>query len=66
MPAWIDGGHDFSRITRLSAHEVERRGADSLVLDVRSDQEWNDGYISKATHSMLGDLPKICIPFLAI
>ena len=58
MPAWIDAGHDFSRTTQLSAHEVERRGADSVVLDVRSNQEWKDGYISQATHLMLGDLPK--------
>jgi hydroxyacylglutathione hydrolase len=57
MPAWINAGYDFARTPQLSAREAERRSAETLVLDVRTDQEWNDGHIPGASHVMLGELP---------
>ena len=58
MPAWIDAGLAFSRITQLSTAEVNKRGSEPQVVDVRSDKEWAGGHIDGAQHIMLGDLPK--------
>jgi hydroxyacylglutathione hydrolase len=56
MPAWIDAGPEFTRITQLSTHEVERRSPDTVVVDVRSNKEWESGRIAGANHIMLGNL----------
>ena len=58
MPAWIDAGLPIARIPQLSTQEVQGRAEDAVVIDVRSDQEWTAGRISKAKHIMLGDLPQ--------
>ncbi len=58
MSAWIDAGLGFSRIPQLSVHEVQGLSANSQILDVRSDKEWNDGHIDSATHIMLGQLAR--------
>lgn len=58
MPSWIDAGLPFARTTQLSTQEVEQRPANSLVVDVRSDKEWNAGHIAGAKHIMLGDLAR--------
>ena len=57
MPAWIDAGLDFVRITQLSTAEVSKREVITTVVDVRSDKEWTSGHIEGAKHIMLGDLP---------
>ena len=57
MSAWINAGLAFERTIQLSTEEVRDRSKDTLVLDVRSDAEWNAGHIEGATHIMLGDLP---------
>lgn len=57
MPAWIDAGLHFTHTTQLSVHEVQQHTSDALVLDVRSNAEWNAGHIANAQHIMLGDLP---------
>lgn len=57
MPAWIAAGLEFERTTQLSTTEVAERQKNGLVLDVRSDDEWNAGHIKGAKHIMLGDLP---------
>ena len=56
MPAWIEAGLPFERTTQLSTEDVEKRADISLVVDVRSDPEWNNGHIVGAHHLMLGDL----------
>jgi len=60
MPAWIDAGMEFARTTQLSTHEVERRSPESLIVDVRSDKEWEGGRIAGAEHIMLGHLTRRC------
>ena len=57
MRAWIDGGLEFASRTQVSASEVGQHSPETLILDVRSDQEWDDGHIEGSLHSMLGDLP---------
>ncbi len=56
MPAWIDAGLEFARTTQLSVLEVAGNSHENLVLDVRSEKEWEEGHIHGAMHSMLGDL----------
>lgn len=58
MPSWIDAGLPLTRTTGLGVAEVAARPSESVVLDVRSNQEWKAGHIAGARHIMLGDLPK--------
>ena len=56
MPAWIDSGLEFTRMTQLSTKEVAERKPDTKVLDVRSQKEWSSGHIQGAHHIPLGEL----------
>ncbi len=63
MAGWIDSGKPFARTTQLSVHEVAAAVGGELIpqvliLDVRSQGEWQSGHIAGAKHIMLGDLPK--------
>ena len=58
MPAWINAGLAFERTIQVSTEEVRDRSKDKLVLDVRSEVEWDAGHIEGATHIMLGDMPQ--------
>lgn len=57
MPAWIDAGLDFTRIDQVPVQAVKGDAPQNLILDVRSDKEWESGHIEGATHVMLGSLP---------
>jgi hydroxyacylglutathione hydrolase len=59
IAAWIDAGFDIARTTQLSVHEVELHRSEALVVDVRSDKEWEGGRIAGAQHMLLGDLPRL-------
>lgn len=56
MPSWIETGLPFARTTQLSTDEVKEHTPDCIILDVRSDKEWQGGHIAGAQHVMLGDL----------
>jgi hydroxyacylglutathione hydrolase len=61
MSSWVEHGLPVERVEQLTVHELQRRLAerpDAQVLDVRLDGEWQGGHIDRATHLMLGDLPK--------
>src|SRR5260370_28376408 len=60
MPAWIDAGMGFARTTQLSTHEVERHSSESLIVDVRSNKEWEGGRIARTERIMLGHLARRC------
>lgn len=57
MPAWIDAGLPFTRISQLSTDEAEQNSGGAQILDVRNDNEWYSGHIRSAMHISLGDLP---------
>lgn len=58
---WVQAGCDFMQTQQLSVHSLHERlkdGEDAMVLDVRNDNEWNNGHIQAAKHIFLGNLPK--------
>ena len=56
MPAWVNAGLEFTRMTQLSTKEVAEKKPDTKVLDVRSQKEWSSGHIHDAFHIPLGEL----------
>jgi len=59
MTAWIAAGGKQTHTQQLSPDELAARLSDSRlqVLDVRTDQEWDEGHIDGALHIMAGELP---------
>jgi hydroxyacylglutathione hydrolase len=59
MAAWIEAGGEQAHTPQLSPGELAVRLRDPglHVLDVRTDQEWNEGHIEGAQHIMAGELP---------
>jgi hydroxyacylglutathione hydrolase len=56
MSAWIEAGFEFARTPQLSVDAVHLRDPATMVLDVRSQKEWDVGHIENARHIALGDL----------
>lgn len=54
---WIEAGQPFERAPQLSVHELRDRALDESddlqVLDVRSPEEWEQGFIPTAQHQYL-------------
>jgi hydroxyacylglutathione hydrolase len=61
MEAWIAGGHAQAHTPQLAPAQLAERLNDSRVhvLDVRSDQEWDEGHVAGAQHIMGGELPAL-------
>ena len=61
LRGWTEAGLPFARILQMSVHELKERvveGRDGLqVLDVRRDDEWEQGYIPTAKHVYAPYLP---------
>jgi hydroxyacylglutathione hydrolase len=59
MDAWIAAGGEQAHTPQISPAELAARlhNPGLHVLDVRSDQEWDEGHIEGAQHIMAGDLP---------
>jgi hydroxyacylglutathione hydrolase len=60
MHAWVSAGLPVAETPQISPLELHRRlsGGNGLrVLDVRTDDEWEDGHIAGAVHVMGGTLP---------
>jgi len=56
---WYNSGLPIEHANLVSVHELKKRiddGDDLLVLDVRSDEEWNEGHIEGALHIYVGHL----------
>jgi hydroxyacylglutathione hydrolase len=59
MRAWIEAGFEQVHIPQESVQELaETLSEKPLVLDVRSQGEWNAGHIAEAKHIPGGELPK--------
>lgn len=58
MRAWIQAGRPISTISVLSVRQLsERHDPDAMqILDVRTDDEWNDGHIKGAMHIFAAEL----------
>jgi len=58
MAAWIASGRPVSRSGQTSVDEASRELGDTVVLDVRDDNERSSGSIPGSQHVTLGDLPR--------
>jgi hydroxyacylglutathione hydrolase len=60
VQAWIEAGLDQAHVRQISVRdlrEMQTRGEDPFVLDVRSPGEWASGHIEGAQHIPGGQLP---------
>tara|TARA_R110000782_G_scaffold30348_7_gene75570 strand:- start:33389 stop:34795 length:1407 start_codon:yes stop_codon:yes gene_type:complete len=65
MTAWNNAGLPIRHLRQLDAQRVDDAGKDMVRLDVRADDEWEDGHLPEAQHFFFGrfldespDLPK--------
>lgn len=59
MRAWIDAGEPLAELPQIdprALHDRLRGDSDVAVLDVRTDEEWEEGHIEGAVHVMGGFL----------
>ena len=56
MKAWDNSGLPLEEVGQMTVHEIEARGNNLQLLDVRSPDEWNGGHIPNARHIFLGEL----------
>jgi hydroxyacylglutathione hydrolase len=59
IQGWFNAGMPIEGLPLLSVHELKHkldRKEDLLVLDVRSQAEWDEGYITGALHIYVGHL----------
>jgi hydroxyacylglutathione hydrolase len=60
MAAWTAAGYPVASTPQITARELAGQieaGADLHVLDVRGDEEFDEGHIADADHIMAGHLP---------
>ncbi|PVW13894.1 rhodanese-like domain-containing protein [Marixanthomonas spongiae] len=57
MRAWQESGKQIKKLPQLSVHELNQNKEHYQPLDVRKDEEWQNGNIPDAAHIFLGDLP---------
>ncbi|HEX6387252.1 MAG TPA: rhodanese-like domain-containing protein [Anaerolineae bacterium] len=62
MRGWTEAGRPFVPLSQMSVHELKRRieqnNSELQVLDVRSDEEWQQGHVPGAQHIYVPDLPR--------
>jgi hydroxyacylglutathione hydrolase len=56
IASWIDAGLEFATLPQRNVFAVLQAAPGALLLDVRSDQEWQAGHIAGARHIALGNL----------
>ena len=56
MKAWDNAGLPLEAVGQMTVHEIKRSKKELQLLDVRSQDEWQDGHIPKARHIFLGEL----------
>jgi hydroxyacylglutathione hydrolase len=56
MAAWLDAGLEVVRVDRLSVEDVAEFDGEDVLVDVRSEKEWDGGHIDGAWHIPLGEL----------
>ena len=66
MDAWRAAGKDIACLPQLTVDDLAQRIATPspglLVLDVRSDDEWDDGHIAGALHRFAGEIAQGAAP----
>ncbi len=61
MGAWETSGYPLAMLNTMSVHDLDKkrhREKQFTLLDVRTDNEWNDGHIEGAVHIHGGTLPE--------
>ena len=58
MKAWDAAGFPLDEIGQMSVHELNKRGRDLQIIDVRSPGEWKKGHVPGARHIFLPELRK--------
>ena len=61
VEAWYKQGLPLGKTRLISVHELKNMidtKQEIAILDVRRENEWNEGYLEGATHIYLGHLPK--------
>src|SRR5690606_18184557 len=56
MGAWIMDGHETDRIEQIDVHRLEKRLGEIQVLDVRSPEEREKGFIPTSQHCFVPDV----------
>ncbi|MFL6539340.1 MAG: rhodanese-like domain-containing protein [Chthoniobacterales bacterium] len=56
IKAWEAEGHALETVPQLSVHEINNRGRDFQLVDVRGPGEWKNGHIPGAQHIFLPHL----------
>jgi hydroxyacylglutathione hydrolase len=58
MPSWIAAGYEQAHLPQIAPAQLAARLGDARlhVLDVRTDQEWDEGHIAGAQHIIAGEL----------
>jgi hydroxyacylglutathione hydrolase len=57
LHAWTEAGHALSHIPQLTVNDfASQRSADTVLIDVRNNDEWSHGHIAGAQHIPLGHL----------
>lgn len=60
LGTWEKSGREYDTIPAVHADELVRRideEEDFILVDVRSEEEWEAGHLPGAVHAFLGDLP---------
>src|SRR5438270_9436653 len=58
MKAWDAAGFPNEKIGQMTVHELNKRGRDLQIVDVRSPGEWKKGHVPGARHIFLPELRK--------
>jgi hydroxyacylglutathione hydrolase len=56
MTAWDNAGLPIQRLEQISVHELKDQTDDQRVVDVRKDEEWEEGHVPDATHAFVPHL----------
>jgi hydroxyacylglutathione hydrolase len=60
MPAWQSNGRDVVTLPQMTVqdlgHLIDSSTEELTVLDVRSDEEWQEGHIAGAAHKFAGEI----------
>jgi len=58
MKAWQAAGFEQAEVSQMSVHELNQRGPELQIVDVRSPREWKAGHVPGARHIFLPELRK--------
>src|ERR1043166_3390575 len=56
MKAWQAAGFPLDEIGQMSVHQLNQRGRDLQIVDVRSPREWKKGHVPGARHIFVPEL----------